>query len=102
MVWVGLGISCSNPTTSVSCSLANPQFANVGATASSGINWAPIANEGTNNPTGAPQTPAVFSQLAVATSVEVITKAKFRLSVSNAQPAGTYTNLVSFIATPVY
>jgi hypothetical protein len=98
----GLGISCVNASTSVSCSLASPQFANVGATASSGISWAPIANEGSLNPTGGNQTPGAFSGLSVATAVEVITKAKFRISVSAGQAAGTYTNLVSFIATPVY
>jgi len=38
----------------------------------------------------------------VATSVEVITKARFRITVPTLQPACTYTNLVSFIATPVF
>jgi hypothetical protein len=98
----GMGISCANPTTSISCSLTNPQFANAGATASSGKNWAPIANEGSLNTTGGTQTSAMFSGLSVATSVEVITKAKFRITVPNLQPAGTRTNLVSFIMTPVY
>jgi hypothetical protein len=91
----GLGISCANAATSASCWTANPNWIN-------GTRWAPIANEGENNPTGGTQTPAIFSGLTGATSVEVITKAKYRVTVPTLQPAGTYTNLVSFIATPVY
>jgi hypothetical protein len=91
----GLGISCANAATSSSCWTANPNWVN-------GTKWAPLANEGENNPTGGTQTPAIFSGLTGATSVEVITKAKYRVTVPPLQPAGTYTNLVSFIATPVF
>jgi hypothetical protein len=91
----GLGISCAQAATSASCWTANPNWIN-------GTRWAPIANEGENNPTGGTETPAIFSGLTGATSVEVITKAKYRVTVPTLQAAGTYTNLVSFIATPVY
>ena len=91
----GLGISCAHSATSQSCWTASPNWIN-------GTRWAPIASEGKNNPTGGAQTPAIFSGLSSATSVEVITKAKYRVAVPNAQAAGTYTNLVSFIATPMY
>jgi hypothetical protein len=91
----GLGISCAHSTTSQSCWTANPNWVN-------GTRWAPIASEGKNNPTGGTQTPAIFSGLTSATGVEVITKAKYRVAVPASQSAGTYTNLVSFIATPVF
>jgi hypothetical protein len=91
----GLGISCANAATSASCWTVNPNWIN-------GTRWAPLASEGNTNSTGGTQTPAVFSGLTGATSVEVITKAKYRIAVPTGQAAGTYTNLVSFIATPVY
>ena len=53
----GLGISCALAATSASCWTASPNWAN-------GTKWAPIANEGKNNPTGGTQTPAVFSGLS--------------------------------------
>lgn len=85
----GFGISCVHSTTSPSCSTANPNWAN-------GVNWAPIASEGKGFG------PAPYASLTTATSVEVITKAKFRLVAPLGQGAGTYTNLVSFIATPTF
>ena len=91
----GLGISCAQAATSTSCSTVNPNWAN-------GTHWSPIANEGSNNPIGGAETPAIFSGLSAATSVEVITKAKYRVAIPISQAAGVYTNLVSFIATPVF
>ncbi|MDP3963853.1 MAG: hypothetical protein Q8Q39_05150, partial [bacterium] len=85
----GLGISCFHDATSTSCSTSDPNWNN-------GNNWAPIGNESVG------QTPAKYAGLTGATSVEVITKAKFRLRAPASQGAGTYTNQVSFIATPVF
>ena len=89
----GLGISCFNATTSASCSTTEPVFA--GST-TSGIYFAPIGNESKG------QTPGRYAFVSGATTVEVVTKAKFRLRAPATQAAGTYTNQVSFIATPVF
>jgi hypothetical protein len=85
----GFGISCVHASTSQSCSTTEPNWTN-------GVNWTPIGNESLG------PGPGKFSGLATNSSVEVITKAKFRLYAPSGQPAGTYTNAVSYIVTPVY
>jgi hypothetical protein len=85
----GLAISCVNSSTSASCSTSNPNWNN-------GSNWAPISAESKN------LSPAKFSGVSSATSALVLVKAKFRLGTIRNTPAGVYSNLVSFIATPVF
>src|ERR1700693_5972839 len=81
----GLGIGCGDSTTSASCSTANPNWV-------VGTRWTPISAESKG------LSPAKWSSLSSATSALVLAKVKYRLQVPANTPAGTYTNLVSFIA----
>ncbi len=85
----GFGISCVNSATSATCSTSSPNW-------NGGQKWAPIAAESSG------LSPAPFSGISSATSALVLAKIKYRLKPPNGTIAGTYTNLVSLIATPVY
>jgi hypothetical protein len=86
----GLGISCVKSATSASCSTSNPNW-------NGGVNFAPISAA------SASLSPAKFAGLSSVTSALVLVKVKYRLLTPAVMPpAGTYTNLVSWIATPVF
>lgn len=87
----GLGVSCKSSTnTSSSCSASSPNYAN-------GANFTPFANESAGFVSS-----TRFSTTSVAPWGEIQIKAKYRLIIPGTQAAGTYTNIVNYIATPIF
>lgn len=105
----GLGVSCKNSATSDTCSgtgpagtlsgEGNPKFQS-GNDVAGGVNFVPFAAE-----TAGFSSSTRFAVTSVApwvTSTEVHVKAKYRLRILASQPAGVFTNVVSWIATGIF
>jgi hypothetical protein len=86
VVSTGLGISCSN-VSSIVCS----------STFGTGNNWAPISSADARLSTA-----PFMSYIGSVSGSNIMTKAKFRLSVPYLQGGGTYTNTVTYIATGTF